>query len=156
VARGKSQAPAIKPAWKLVYFDDGSVVYLREDGPYGELVRRDAFRVLDPMRLPREHNFRRRLRGGARRGGPRGARERRRRDRAVHDERGSGASLAPRRVLGGGACAGRKAAVGLRDLPRERALALDPESRAARDGIESTRRGSAALPALPAADAESK
>jgi hypothetical protein len=30
------------------------------------------------------------------------------------------------------------------------------ESRAARDGIESTRRGSAALPALPAADAESK
>lgn len=31
-----------------------------------------------------------------------------------------------------------------------------PESRAARDGIESTRRGSAALPALPAADAESK
>ena len=38
----------------------------------------------------------------------------------------------------------------------ERALALDPESRAAHDGIESTRRGSAALPALPAADAESK
>lgn len=29
-------------------------------------------------------------------------------------------------------------------------------SRAPRDGIESTRRGSAALPALPAADAESK
>lgn len=34
--------------WRLVYFDDAAVVYLREEGPYADLVRRDGYRLLDP------------------------------------------------------------------------------------------------------------
>lgn len=34
--------------WRLVYFDDAAVVYVREDGPYAALARRDGYRLLDP------------------------------------------------------------------------------------------------------------
>ncbi|HZM70593.1 MAG TPA: hypothetical protein VFB95_09520 [Candidatus Cryosericum sp.] len=34
--------------WRLVYFDDAAVVYVREAGPYAALARRDDYRLLDP------------------------------------------------------------------------------------------------------------
>jgi hypothetical protein len=37
--------------WRLVFFDDAAVVYLREDGPYAAIVRRDGYGTLDPSLL---------------------------------------------------------------------------------------------------------
>jgi hypothetical protein len=34
--------------WSLVYFDDTTAIYLRDDGPYGTVVRRDRYAVIDP------------------------------------------------------------------------------------------------------------
>jgi hypothetical protein len=34
--------------WVPVYFDDLSVVYLRDDGPWGQIAARDAYSLLDP------------------------------------------------------------------------------------------------------------
>ncbi|MGH9750008.1 MAG: hypothetical protein ACRD6R_08810 [Candidatus Polarisedimenticolia bacterium] len=35
--------------WRPVFFDDVAVIYLEEDGPFGELVRRDGYRILEPV-----------------------------------------------------------------------------------------------------------
>jgi tetratricopeptide (TPR) repeat protein len=34
--------------WRQVYFDDAAVVYVREEGPYADLARRDGYQLLDP------------------------------------------------------------------------------------------------------------
>ncbi|MCZ6833906.1 MAG: hypothetical protein O7F11_09190, partial [Acidobacteria bacterium] len=37
-----------RPEWVLVEFDDRSLIYVRDDPEHAELIRKDAYRTLDP------------------------------------------------------------------------------------------------------------
>jgi tetratricopeptide (TPR) repeat protein len=48
-APGAAGPGFVPPGWKLVYWDDASLVLLREAGPYGALARQDALDALRPV-----------------------------------------------------------------------------------------------------------